>query len=567
MSTSHSDRARRYAEAVTAGLVPASNLTILACRRHLADLERTGADPDFPYRFDERAANRVCAFVELFPHIKGAWAKTRTTIRLEDWQCFVLAVPFGWLEKETGHRRFRSAYIEVPRKNAKTTLSAPVALYMLTADGEQGAEIVAAATKRDQAGIVFGIAQAMAKKSEAFRTEFGVLVRAHSILCLETDSSFKAIDSKGSTQDGANLHFSLNDELHAWKGRDLYAVLETAMGSRAQPLMWNITTAGTDQAGVCYEQRAYVEKILKGVVHDERTFGIVYTIDEGDDIYAEATWRKANPNYGVSVLPHDMKALAWKARNNPKSRADFRMKRLNVWINAASAFFDLDAWDRCADESLRSRDFGDAECVLSLDLASKRDVNAKIKLFRDPPGQAGKIALVCDFWLPRAAVQDGANASYRGWEEQGWLNVTEGDVVDYERIKDDVLDDAKRHVVANVAYDPHQATHMVRLLMDAGVPCLEVRPTVLNFSEPMKELDALIAKGAIVHDGNPVMRWMMGNVTAVRDRKDNVYPRKERDENKIDGAVAAIAGLAVLLQGGGGRSFWEAAASEQGITT
>ncbi len=565
MPLTYADRARHYAEAVVAGLVPAAKLTLFACRRHLADLDRASAnDPDFPFVFDEAAANRVCAFVELFPHIKGAWAKTRTTIRLEDWQCFVLAVPFGWLERVTGARRFRSVYIEVPRKNAKTTLSAPVALYMLTVDGEQGAEIVVAATKKDQASIAFGIAQSMARKSEAFRTEFGVLVRAHSLLCLETDSTFKAIDSKGSTQDGANLHFALNDELHAWKGRDLYAVLETAMGSRAQPMMWNITTAGADQSGVCYEQRQYVEKILKGVLKDELTFGIIYTIDEGDDIYAEATWRKANPNYGVSVLPHDMRALAHKARNNPKSRADFRMKRLNVWINAASAFFDLDAWDRCADESLRSRDFGDAECVISLDLASKRDVNAKIKGFRLPAegDRPSRLALLCDFWLPRAAVSDGANASYRGWEEQGWLKVTEGDVVDYEAIKDDVLDDAKRHVVTNVAYDPHQAMHLVRLLQDQGLPCLEVRPTVLTFSEPMKEFDALIAKGAIVHDGSPVMRWMMGNVTAVRDRKDNVYPRKEREENKIDGPVAAVALVAVILQGAAPeKSFWETGAS------
>jgi len=563
MHPTYGARAREYAERIANGAVAAGALTIAACRRHVDDLACAAAGAaDFPFRFDEAAANRVCGFVEMFPHIKGAWAKTRTTLRLEDWQCFVLCVPFGWLEAGTGHRRFRSCYIEVPRKNAKTTLSAPVALYMLTADGEQGAELVAAATKKDQASIVFKIAQSMARKSEAFRTEFGVLVRAHSLLCLETESTFNAIDSKGSTQDGANLHFSLNDELHAWKGRDLYAVLETAMGSRAQPMMWNITTAGADQSGVCYEQRGYVEKILKGVVKDERTFGIVYTIDAGDDIYAEATWRKANPNYGVSVLAHDMNALAWKARNNPKSRADFRMKRLNVWINAASAFFDIDAWNRCANPELRRRSFADEEAIVSLDLASKRDVNAKIRLF-PPAGARPKWALLTDFWLPRAAVRDGANASYRGWEEEGWLHVTEGDVVDYEAIKESVLDgDAKAHVIRTIAYDPHQAMHLIRLFMDANLPCLEMRPTVLNFSEPMKEFDALLASDMIEHDGNPVMAWMMSNVVAVRDRKDNVYPRKERDENKIDGPVAAIAAFAVALGAPPpAKSFWEVPAA------
>ena len=479
----------------------------------------------------------------MFPHVKGAWAKAGLLLQLEDWQCFVNTTAFGWVHIETGYRRFRVVYIEVPRKNAKTTLSAPVALYMLTLDGEQGAEIVAAATKKDQAKIVFNIAKSMVQKSEAFRTEFGVIARAHTILCLENDAYFAAIDSRGSTQDGANLHFDLNDELHAWKGRELYGVLETAMGSRAQPLIWNITTAGADTSGVCYEQRSYLVKVLKGVIKDETIFGVIYSIDEGDDIYAEATWRKANPNYDVSVLPQDMIAMAHKARNNPKSRSEFRTKRLNVWENAAEAFFDIDAWNACADAPPISA-FADEPCIVSLDLASTRDVNAGMRLFQRTIGGDVHYYVYCDFWLPRAAVENGANASYRGWEEEGFLNVTEGDVVDYSAIKDRVLDVyATEHVVEEVAYDPFQATHLVRLLMDENIPCVELRQTVLNLSEPMKETDRLIALGRLHHDGNPMMRWMMSNVTAVRDRKDNVFPRKERDENKIDGPVALIGAM------------------------
>lgn len=554
-ATDHVARAEGYAQAVVAGRIPACHLTIAACRRQLADLDRAAAidrgdaDPEsFPYRFDPAAAARICGFVELFPHVKGVWARGGETIRLEDWQCFILCTAFGWLERETGHRRFRTVYIEVPRKNAKTTLSAPVALYMLTADGEQGAEVVVAATKKEQAAIAFSIAQGMARKTESFRTEFAVQVRAHSMACYETDSVFKAIDAKGSTQDGANLHFALNDELHAWKGRDLYAVLETAMGARTQPMMWNITTAGADQSGICYEQRAYLEKILKGVQRDERYFGIVYTIDEGDNIYDESTWRKANPNYGISVLPADMISLAHKARQNAKSRGDFRMKRLNIWVNAATAYFDMDAWAKCANAGIRAATFDQQPCILSFDLASKRDINAKIRLF---PLERGRIAVKCDFWLPRKAVTEGANASYAGWAEDGWLHVTEGDVVDYEAIKESVLGDpdtgargdVDNHVIEVAAFDPHQAQHLIRLLQDDGVPCVEVRPTVLNFSEPMKELDKMIAEGAIEHDGNPAMAWMMSNVVAVLDRKDNVYPRKLRDENKIDGPVALIAAI------------------------
>ncbi len=545
MGPTFAERANAYAQSVTAGTIPACRLTIAACRRHLDDLKRVGEDADFPYLFDTAAANRICGFVEMFPHIKGAWARSRSLIRLEDWQCFVLGVAFGWVTAN-GVRRFRTVYIEVPRKNAKTTLSAPVALFMATADGEQGAEIVAAATKKEQASISFGIAQSMVRKSEAFRTEFGVIARAHSILCLETDSTFKAIDAKGSTQDGANLHFSLNDELHAWKGRDLYAVLETAMGSRAQPMMWNITTAGGDQSGICYEQRQYLENILTAAIRDETFFGIIYSIDDGDDIYAERTWRKANPNYAISVLPHDLMGLAHKARNNPKSRADFRMKRLNVWVGAASAYFDLDAWDRCGDPSLHPAQFENEPCIVGLDLASKRDVNAALRVFE----RDGHYYLFGDFWLPRAAVQNGANPSYGGWEEEGWLRVTEGDIVDYTAIKDHILDEySVRHVLQEVAYDPHQASHLVRLLQDEDVLCVEVRPTVLNFSEPMKEFDALMADGRIHHNGNPALRWMVGNVVAVRDHKDNVYPRKAREENKIDGVIAALMALSRWLAG------------------
>jgi len=549
MQATHAERATRYAEAVVKGDIPACELTRLACQRHMSDLKRA-ANPkdDFPYVFDHDSANRVCGFVEMFPHIKGHWARKRTRLALEDWQCFILASAFGWLDSQTGWRRFRSVYIEVPRKNAKTTLSAPVALYMLGPDGEQGAECVVAATKKDQAKIGFGIAKNMAEKSDGYRTEFGVVVRQNRIVCTETNGVFIPIDSRGGTQDGANLHFSLNDELHAWKGRELYEVLETAMGSRTQPLMWNITTAGSDTSGICYERRTYLVRVLRKAVKDEQTFGIIYSVDEGDDIYSEDTWRKANPNYGVSVLPHDMKALALQARNNAKSRAGFQTKRLNCWLTSASAFFDMEAWDACGDPTLTREDFKDDECVGALDLASKRDFNAGILLFE----RDGVFFAFADFWLPREAVNQSTNASIKGWEEDGWLRVTDGNVVDYDAIRETIEDNwGTMHVLTQVGFDPFQAQHMIRQLQDSQFECVEVRPTVLNFSEPMKELDALVAAGRFRHNGDPVLRWMISNVVAVRDHKDNVYPRKEREENKIDGAVALISALALKMEGRG----------------
>lgn len=538
------DRATDYCRGVVAGIVPACTLTQLACRRQLEDLERAAqGDPDFPYAFDRAAGNAICGWVEEFPHVKGRWAKAKNPadrlIRVEDWQCFILSAAFGWLHEDTGLRRFQTVYIEVPRKNAKTTLSAPVALFMLGPDGEPGAECVAAATKKEQAKIAFNIAKTMVRKTEEFRTEYAVQTRVGSITCLENESSFMPIDSRGATQDGANLHFSLNDELHAWKGRELYGVLDTAMGSRDQPMMWNITTAGSDSSGICYETRSYLVNLLQGHHADETFFGVIYTIDEGDDLYAEATHRKANPNYGVSVLVADIERLANKARHNAKSRIEFKTKRLNVWVGAAQPFFDLEAWDACADPTIREIDFAGLACTAGLDLAAKRDINAGVRRFQEP-GDKGLVTLLFDFWLPQARIDEVDNPSYPGWAEEGHLKVTDGNVVDYTAIKDRVGEWAALHDLTEMGFDPYQATHMVRLLMDENIVCVEVRATVLNFSEPMKELDKLIAEGRLRHDGNPVMRWMMGNVVAVRDHKDNVYPRKERQENKIDGPVAAI---------------------------
>ena len=538
-------RIDRYARAVVGGRATAGKLVRAACRRHLNDLKRAARnDANFPYVFDVAEANRICGLIERFPHIKGTWAKRHETIRLEDWQCFCIGVSHGWLHRETRFRRFHVVYWEVARKNAKTTISAAVALDKIGPDGEQGAEVVAAATKKEQAKIAFSIAQAMVRKAEAFRTEFGIVLKAHEIDCMETESVFKAIDARGSTQDGWNLHFVLADEMHAWKGRELYGALDTAMGSREQAMMWIITTAGLDQAGVCYEMRSYVEKILTGVFADETVFGIIYTIDPGDDPFDEKTWVKANPNFGVSVLPGVLRAEAERARNNAKARGDFLRKRLNVWTNAAIGYFDIEAWQAAGDRKIRDSDFADAECFGALDLASKRDVNAAIRLF---PLDNGRIAVKSKFWLPEMAIHTSGNAAYAGWVEERWLTPTPGNVVDYDAIEEEILGWSDLHQIEEWAYDPHQAMQLITHLQAADVSCVEVRPTVLNFSEPMKELDRLILSGKIVHDGNPVMTWMMSNVTAQLDRKDNVYPRKEREENKIDGPVALIAGLNRVL--------------------
>lgn len=515
----------------------------LACARHLADLARAKADPAWPYVFDAAKADRVCRFIELLPHVKGDWAKRRETIRLEPWQAFILCVVFGWVHRTTGLRRFLTVYIEVPRKNAKSTLTSAVALYMLAADGEAGAECYSAATKKDQARIVFDAARAMALKCPEFRDRFGVDVWTHQISVPAEGSIFKPLDAQGSTQDGANVHFVGVDELHAHKTRAMFDVMETATGSRSQSILWIITTGGTNTAGICYEQRDYVTKILNGVFADETYFGIIYTLDKGDDWRDPGSLAKANPNLGVSVNASQITRLIAKAKRTPSAQNNVKTKHFNIWGGAGDAWMDMQEWNAAADPGLRLEDFAGEDCWQGIDLASKVDVASRVRVFRHTIDGRDHYYAFASHYVPMAAVEEEANAAYPGWQKQGHLIATPGNIIDIGKIEEDIEDEASRFTVRQIAYDPFQATQMATRLTAAGFEMVEVRPTVLNFSEPMKELEALVLDDRFHHDGDPVLAWMASNVTAELDRKDNIYPRKERRENKIDGIVALIMAL------------------------
>lgn len=565
--------AKKYAEQVLAGEIPACKWTKASVKRQLDDLVRAETDPDWAYEFSIERAEHVCRFIELLPHIKGdEWAGK--PIQLQPWQIFILTTVFGWLNRGTGYRRFRTVYIEVPRKNAKSTLSSAVSLYMATADREAGAEIYSAATTQKQARIVFDDARMMAAGSPKLRSRFGVKVYKNSISSsfqeqrgeniVEINSLFLPLSAEGSTLDGLNIHFASVDELHAHKKRDVFDVLETGTGSRRQSLLWAITTAGSDTAGICYEQRTYLTRILNTVLRrheglgypikgtyldDETYFGIIYTIDDGDDWTNPACWAKANPNYGVSVYPEDIKRLADKAIRVASARSNFLTKRLNKWVASAEAWMDMLAWDKCADPDLKIEQFLGEECWVPLDLASKKDIAEKGNLFQREIDGKDHYYYFGTHYLPELAATDEANSQYAGWVEDGWLKTTPGNITDYDVIEDDIRADTSKFTVLEVPYDPHQATQLSTHLMAENIEMVEVKPTVLNFSEPMKEFEALVIDGRFHHNGDPVLTWMVGNVVAFRDNKDNIYPRKESDEKKIDGPVAIITGLARAIAG------------------
>jgi phage terminase large subunit-like protein len=300
---SHVLAAKRYADAVVSGEIDACRFVKSACARHLSDLERQ-RDAAFPYRFDPVAGEKVCKFAELLPHIKGEWAGK--LIKLEPWQSFILSTLFGWVRKTDGKRRFRELYAEIPRKNGKSVFGAVIGLYMFTADGEAGAEVYSGATTEKQAWEVFRPAKLMATRADGFAGHFGVQVNASNMAIVDQAAKFEPII--GNPGDGASPHCAIIDEYHEHRTPDQYDTMITGMGARLQPLTVIITTAGTNLSGPCYDKRATVVKLLDGVIENEELFAIIYTLDDDDDWTDFTLWRKANPNYGVSVYEDYLRA-------------------------------------------------------------------------------------------------------------------------------------------------------------------------------------------------------------------------------------------------------------------
>lgn len=547
-----SERALEYCQHVLSGKIPACKWTKAACQRHIDDIARA-AGGEWEYSYDEREANRWCGFVERLPHVKGRWSTPK--IKLEAWQVFFVCCVYGW-KRADGTRRYRTAYLEVARKNAKTTLAAALALGMVAIDNEQGPEVYSAATTREQASISWQVAKRMVMQEPGLRDRLGLHPGAHAVTCESNAGLFQAKSSDAETLDGLNVHGAIIDELHAHKTRAVWDVLETATGSRTQPLILAITTAGSNRAGICYEQRTYVTQILNSTLHrhdglgykvdgnateDDTYFGIIYTLDDADieNWQDEACWIKANPNYGVSVFRDDMQRLAKKAAQLASAQPNFLTKRLNVWVNADSAWMNMVAWQRAANRSMKIDDFAGWNCHLGFDLSSKVDITSIAIVFE----RNGQWRLFGRHYLPEDRVEESGNTGYRQWAEDGHLIETPGNTIDEAQIEADTRELIAKFKPVSMGFDPGHGWQFFQRLGSEGFTFAEVQPSVMNFSEPMKKFEELILNGSMQHDGNPAMDWMIGNVVCHRDNKDNIYPRKERDENKIDGPVSAIIAL------------------------
>jgi phage terminase large subunit-like protein len=543
----HVDAAIAYAKAVVAKKIPACKWIRLACKRHLTDLEKS-KKKDYPYRFDVKKAEKVCRFVELLPHTKGEWAREKQRLKLEAWQCFKTVCLFGWVRKHDNLRRFRRALIFEPRKNAKSTWAAAIGLYMLCADGEHGAEIYSGATTEKQAWEVFRPARLMAQRTTALQSAYGLSVTASNLHILGNGSRFEPII--GNPGDGASPSMSIVDEYHEHDTDDMVETMETGMGAREQPLSLIITTAGDNLAGPCYAALKEAERMLEGAVRNDELFALIYNVDAKDKWTSEAALRKANPNFDVSVKGEFLLARQREAVNNARKAGSFKTKHLNMWVQSRAAYFNVQRWIESGQPGLKLEDFKNQPCKIGLDLASKVDIAAIEIVFELARCQCPAAARLVEkrfkfvrfgkYFLPEKTIELPENEHYQDWLTKDLLIQTDGEMIDYVEVKETILDLRDNYQLEEVAFDPHQAMMMVSELMREGIPVIEVRPLVLNFSEPMKEMEAQIRARQIAHNGDDVFTWMLSNVVAKADAKDNVYPRKERVENKIDGPVAHI---------------------------
>lgn len=550
MSKNHSEIAHAYAEDVLASRIPACQFVIMACQRFLDDLERQGNE-DFPYVYDPERANRACRFMELLPHVKGKWAAQRKLLDLEPWQCFIECNLFGWVHHETGLRRFREAYEEVPRKNGKSIRLSARGTYLFAADGESGAEVYSGATTEKQAYEIFRPAWLMVQKLQNLRDRFsidqsGTGKNPGAMYIMSDMSRFETMIGKPG--DGSSPHAALVDEYHEHETDHMVDAMQTGMGAREQPLLSIITTAGSNLSGPCFEKRREIIQILEKRSKAENVFGIIYTTDENDDWDDPDSLIKANPNYGVSVFPEFLQQQLEQAKRSAAKQNAFRTKHLNQWVGARTVWMNMLAWRRQQKADFDPAKLREYPCWIAVDLASKRDIAAVAILWQ----KDDKYYSHYKFYAPESAIEE--TDKYLAFANDGDLILTPGNMTDYAFIEEEIVKLWKEYDVQDVAFDDWQANYLITRLQQQNIEVINYNQTVKNMSEPMKEVEALVIDGRLFHDGNKCMNWMMGNVTARIDAKDNIYPRKENEKDKnckIDGPVALIMAMGRAKQGGG----------------
>jgi len=547
-----------YALDVVAGRVPAGKYHRLACVRHLKDREREDT-PGFPYHFDWTQAARFLAFSRCLKHYKGRQFAGKQ-FEPSDCQVFRLGSIFGWRHTGTGYRRFTTAYNELPRKNGKTFEAAAVALYATFFEGESGAEGYTVATKRDQARRVFDDAKKMVKSSGLTSR---IKASASNLHREETSQKLEPLGADADSTDGLNPHFIGTDELHAFKVRDLLDVMESATGSRVNPLHFQITTAGDDLVSPCGDQHTYACQILDGVLEDDPStlsfFCFIAHADEQDDPWDEVTWQKANPHWGISVEPDDMRKLAAKAMKMPSAAAEFKQKRLNLWVNATAPCLSVEGWRHgqsavaraVFEESLRGQ-----PCWVGIDLASKIDL-CSLSLVFPPTKERLKWAVIQRLWTPADTLQDRAHrdrAPYPVWVDQGWLQTTPGVRIDHNELIVALRQLRQVYQIQVIGFDPWHADKVIEdikkepWLSNPDETVLEVPQNPASLSSACLRLQADILAGEVDANACPVTSWSVSNTAGYMDGKDNLMFVKKKSRGRIDPVISMAIGLALWLK-------------------
>ncbi|MFW5943162.1 MAG: terminase large subunit [bacterium] len=574
--------AEQYVDDVLSGRQPACKWVRLACERHRYDRNH---EREKGLRFDEKAAKLAIAFFAVLHHWKGEWAGQ--PIVLQPWQQFIVWSLFGW-KRADGLRRFRTAYVEVARKNGKTTLAAGLGLYLMIADGEPGAEVYSAATKKDQAKISHRDATEMVKSSPHLRRRIGIV--RDNLHSEENKSKFEPLGRDADSTDGLNPHGVIADELHAWKDGSMWGVLETATGARRQPMMIAITTAGFDPDCYCMEQHNYVEQVLEGTVEDDTYFGIIYTLDKEDQEIDEGApaaeqrywekeelWIKANPNLGVSKKLDTMRAKARRATEIASNWSQFLTKELNIWTRGEKKWLNVAQWQKCGFYVVDASKLHGRRCYGGLDLSSTTDLTALVWVF--PPESEGEpYEILCRFWVPEESLHERVRRDrvpYDRWEHDGYLIATPGNIVDYNSVITQIEADRKLFDVQELAYDRWGSAKVIGDLQDIGFTVDEKEaerygyPLLVQFGQgyasmsgPSKELEKLVLSQGLAHGNHPVLTWNAHNVVVTIDPAENIKPDKSKSRERIDGIVATIMGLArAIVHRGQGKSVYE----ERGI--
>jgi len=493
--------------------------------------------------FDEAKADRAQNFFErVLVHTDGRWAGK--PFILTDWQRDEIIRPLFGTVNEDGTRQYRTAYLEVGRKNGKSELASGIVLYLLCADGEQGAQVYGAAVDREQATLVYRVASRMVMASPILRNICEVIRSTKTINVKSTNSFYRAIPGDSAGAHGYNANGIVGDEIHAWANRELWDVLTTSTGAREQPLVFAITTAGFDRKSICWELHEYARKVLEGNLEDPTFFAWIRSVPEEADWTDEKVWHMANPALGDFRDIDEMRTMARRAKETPALENTFRRLYLSQWTQSETRYIPMEKWAATAGEvdaeSLRGR-----ECYAGLDLATTTDVAALVLVF-PPEGESDIYKVLPFFWIPEDNMHDRVRRDrvpYDVWERQGHIEATPGNVIDYAFIRAKLNELSQMYYIREVAFDRWGAQKISTELQDDGFTMAQFGQGFVSMNSPTKELLKLTLEERLHHADNPVLRWMCDNLVVRMDPAGNVKPDKEKSTEKIDGMVALIMAL------------------------